>query len=84
METEQVQGPVERIRGRVVWFENGMGFIRPKGWDADIFCHFSQIEMDGYKNLEEGQIVEFEVGKYNNKVQANNIVVVGEGNNGNS
>ncbi|MBC2577305.1 cold-shock protein [Peptostreptococcus russellii] len=48
--------------GVVKWFNNekGFGFISVEG-ENDIFVHFSAIETDGYKSLEEGQKVEFEV-----------------------
>jgi CspA family cold shock protein len=49
--------------GTVKWFnsEKGYGFIAQEG-GPDVFVHFSQIDMQGYKALEEGQKVEFEVG----------------------
>ena len=48
--------------GTVKWFSNekGFGFIEREDGD-DVFVHFSQIDMDGYKSLEQGQRVEFEV-----------------------
>lgn len=49
-------------RGKVKWFnaEKGFGFIERDG-GKDVFVHFSAITMDGYKTLEEGTEVEFEV-----------------------
>ncbi|HTY44470.1 MAG TPA: cold-shock protein [Patescibacteria group bacterium] len=49
-------------RGKVKWFNNqkGYGFITPES-GADVFVHFSAIQGDGYKSLEEGQEVEFEI-----------------------
>ena len=49
-------------RGRVKWFnaEKGFGFIERDGGN-DVFVHFSAINMDGFKTLEEGVEVEFEV-----------------------
>ena len=49
-------------RGRVKWFnaEKGFGFIERDGGN-DVFFHFSAINMDGFKTLEEGSEVEFEV-----------------------
>jgi CspA family cold shock protein len=51
-------------RGKVKWFNNqkGYGFITPES-GADVFVHFSAIQGDGYKSLEEGQEVEFEIEK---------------------
>ena len=47
-------------RGKVKWFSNqkGYGFITPEN-GADVFVHFSAIQGDGYKSLEEGSEVEF-------------------------
>ena len=49
--------------GTVKWFSNskGYGFISPEDGGADVFAHFSAIEMDGYKTLKQGQQVEYEV-----------------------
>ncbi|MDW3218615.1 MAG: cold-shock protein [Acidimicrobiales bacterium] len=51
------------MQGTVKFFNNdkGFGFIEREG-DADVFVHFSNIAGDGFKSLEEGQRVEFEVG----------------------
>jgi CspA family cold shock protein len=49
-------------QGTVKWFnsEKGFGFIERPG-DADVFVHFSAIQGDGYRSLEDGQRVEFDV-----------------------
>ena len=49
-------------QGKVKWFnaEKGFGFIEVEGQD-DVFVHFSAIQGDGFKSLEEGQAVSFEV-----------------------
>ena len=49
--------------GTVKWFNasKGYGFISPSSGGDDLFAHFSAIEMDGFKNLKEGQQVEFEI-----------------------
>jgi CspA family cold shock protein len=61
--------------GTVKWFnaEKGFGFITVEGED-DVFVHFSAIEQDGYKTLEEGQRVEFEVVEGNRGPQAANVI----------
>ena len=50
------------VKGTVKWFNNkkGYGFITPENGN-DVFVHFSAITEDGYKSLEEGQAVEFEI-----------------------
>ena len=61
--------------GTVKWFnaEKGFGFISVEGED-DVFVHFSAINADGYKTLEEGQKVEFDVVETDRGLQAHNIV----------
>ena len=63
--------------GTVKWFnaEKGFGFISIEGED-DVFVHFSAINSDGYKTLEEGQEVEFEVVDGAKGPQASNVVRV--------
>ena len=61
--------------GTVKWFnaEKGFGFISQEN-GQDIFAHFSEIQADGFKSLDEGQKVEFEVTEGNRGPQASNIV----------
>ena len=49
--------------GKVKWFNTtkGYGFISPADGDDDVFAHFSEIKMEGFRTLKEGQQVEFEV-----------------------
>ena len=65
------------MQGRVKWFnaEKGFGFI-DRGEGKDIFVHFSAIQADGYKSLEEGQTVTYDVVESNRGQQANNVTVV--------
>ena len=67
----------ERIIGTVKWLNGskGYGFLAREG-GADVFVHFSAITGDGFKNLEEGQKVEFTVEKGPKGPQATNVVVV--------
>ena len=63
------------MRGKVKWFNNekGFGFIEMEGAD-DVFVHFSAIQGDGYKALEEGQEVSFDITEGNRGPQAANVV----------
>ncbi|HJR81521.1 MAG TPA: cold-shock protein [Anaerolineales bacterium] len=64
----------ERIIGTVKWFngDKGYGFISREG-GADVFVHFSAIQSDGFRNLQEGQKVEFTVEKGPKGPQATNV-----------
>ena len=63
--------------GTVKWFNNdkGFGFISVEGGD-DVFAHFSAIKSDGYKTLEEGQKVSFDIVQGARGPQAENITVL--------
>ena len=63
------------MQGRVKWFnaEKGFGFIEREDGD-DVFVHFSAIQQDGYKSLEEGQQVEFDIVDGAREPQATNVV----------
>lgn len=63
------------MQGKVKWFnsEKGYGFIEWTG-GKDVFVHFSAIQMDGYKALEEGQAVEFDIVDGERGPQASNVV----------
>ena len=63
------------MNGTVKWFnaEKGFGFITTEE-GSDVFAHFSQIQKDGFKSLEEGQEVEFDVVEGQKGLQAENIV----------
>jgi CspA family cold shock protein len=62
------------MQGKVKWFnaEKGFGFIERDG-GKDIFVHFSAIQMDGFKTLEEGQMVEFDIVEGERGAQAANV-----------
>ena len=67
----------EKVQGTVKWFNGskGYGFIeRAEG--EDVFVHFNAIVGDGYRNLEEGQQVEFNVVQGQKGLQAENVVVI--------
>ncbi|MDE2591877.1 MAG: cold-shock protein [Actinomycetales bacterium] len=64
-------------QGTVKWFnsEKGFGFITQDG-GADVFVHFSAIQTDGYRELKEGQRVEFEVKSGDKGPQADKVTVL--------
>ncbi|MBS3885958.1 MAG: cold shock domain-containing protein [Firmicutes bacterium] len=64
------------MQGRVKWFnaEKGFGFIEKNDGSGDVFVHFSAIQSEGFKSLEEGQEVEFDVVDGNRGPQAANVV----------
>jgi CspA family cold shock protein len=67
-------GNVNMQNGKVKWFNNekGFGFIEVEGGD-DVFVHFTAIQGDGFKSLEEGQEVSFEIVEGNRGPQASNV-----------
>jgi cold shock protein len=62
-------------QGTVKWFnaEKGFGFIQPDDGGDDLFVHFSAINMSGYKSLDEGQKVSFEVTQGQKGPQASEV-----------
>ena len=67
----------ERMRGTVKWFNaaKGYGFIGRENGE-DVFVHFSAIQADGYRRLEQGQMVEFSIEEGPKGQQAANVVVL--------
>jgi CspA family cold shock protein len=67
----------ERIIGTVKWFNGskGYGFIEREG-GPDVFVHFSAIQGEGFKNLQEGQKVEFTIEKGPKGLQAAEVVIL--------
>ena len=67
----------DRVIGTVKWFNGtkGFGFIEREG-GPDVFVHFSAIQGDGFRNLEEGQKVEFTIEKGPKGLQAADVVVL--------
>jgi len=68
---------VARLQGKVKWFNNtkGYGFIGQDG-APDVFVHYTAIEMDGFKTLQEGYTVEFEVVQGQKGPQADKVTKV--------
>ena len=67
----------ERITGTVKWFNGskGYGFIEREGGE-DVFVHYSSIQGEGYRNLEEGQQVEFSIENGPKGLQAANVIAM--------
>lgn len=65
--------------GTVKWFngDKGFGFIAADDNSADVFVHFSAIQADGFRTLEEGQKVEYDVERGQKGLQASNLTVIG-------
>ena len=64
--------------GTVKWFNDskGFGFISPSDGSDDVFAHFSEIQSDGFKSLQEGQSVSFDVTQGKKGLQASNIKAI--------
>lgn len=64
-----------KVQGRVKWFNNtkGYGFIGREG-GSDVFVHYSAITSDGFRSLQEGELVEFEITQGQKGPQAANVV----------
>jgi CspA family cold shock protein len=65
-------------QGTVKWFseQKGYGFITPNEGGNDLFVHFSNIEGEGFKNLQEGQAVEYEPGEGQKGPEAQSVRAV--------
>lgn len=64
-----------KVQGRVKWFNNtkGYGFIGREG-GSDVFVHYTAIVGDGFRSLQEGDLVEFEIVQGQKGPQASNVV----------
>ena len=66
---------MERLKGTVKWFNNakGYGFIGRDDGAPDVFVHYSAITAEGYKSLQEGDVVECEIAQGQKGPQAANV-----------
>ena len=71
--------------GTVKWFNNvkGYGFIIPENGGNDVFAHYSTIQMEGYKTLKAGQMVQFEAVEGPNGMQTSKVKSIDSAVNGN-
>ena len=67
-----------RVQGTVKWFngEKGYGFITPSNGGADLFVHYSEIQASGFRTLDEGAKVEFEITEGKKGKQASAVTLV--------
>lgn len=67
-------------KGKVKWFSNvkGFGFIEKEGGGPDVFVHYSVIQSEGYKTLEEGEVVTFDIVQGDKGPQAANLIRSGK------
>jgi CspA family cold shock protein len=65
MKSAMTRGAGERLTGQVKWFDakKGFGFIERADGSGDLFVHHSDVDMTGFRQLQEGETVEFEVGE---------------------
>ncbi len=66
------------VTGKVKWFngEKGFGFIVPDDGSEDLFVHHTSISMEGFRTLDEGQAVQYEVGEGSKGPAAVNVTIV--------
>lgn len=67
---------MSKVTGKVKMFnkDKGFGFINMEGEERDIFFHYSQIVQEGFKTVDQGQVVEFELVEGDKGLQAHDIV----------
>jgi len=77
--TLEVERMSERVKGKVKWFNasKGYGFLERPDGEADVFVHFSAIQGEGFRSLEEGEPVEFSVARTDKGLQAENVSKLG-------
>jgi CspA family cold shock protein len=71
---------MEKKTGKVVWFNDkkGFGFIAQDDGSEDLFVHFTNIKVEGFKTLTAGQLVSYGIGNNHRGAQAVEVEVIGE------
>lgn len=66
------------MQGKIKWFSNqkGYGFVTPDGEEKDLFVHYSAIQADGYKSLQQGDTISFDIVTGPKGQQAGNVKVI--------
>lgn len=69
-----------KMTGKCVWFDprKGIGFISKDDGTGDLFVHWTNIAMEGFKTLKPGQVVSYDMGENHRGEQAVNVVVLSE------
>lgn len=69
---------MSELKGKVIWFDSklGIGFLAAEDGSKDVFVHYSNIQMEGFKSLEKDQVVTYELGQNHKGVQAVQVKVV--------
>jgi CspA family cold shock protein len=71
----EARGMSDRIKGKVKWFNasKGYGFLERPNGESDVFVHYSAIQGEGFRSLEEGEAVEFSIARTDKGLQAENV-----------